>query len=300
MNCREKMKKPEYRRMYEVLKKRLSENIMYAIMQVFLFDIIMSFLITSGFFPVYISNGSAAGYVVSAVLTFMMLVVVFTMVYGLISSFTNIILGKKIAPGGMFSGFIENSRTVFNASVFFSVLVVFVTAVSIALTFSLEEKIIAFFSFPQIEFEHPSLTPELCKKISDSFSLCMFFSMAFSVLFVLLITPFIFTWNVILENKKATFKAAVKKTLFVICGRYFHYMGFVIFSCLKNTVFLFILIFLKALAFQNNFLSLLIGFFAFIQCHTIFSKAYFCIPIYYFSFLSVNGMTGGAGNEHSS
>lgn len=78
-------------------------------------------------------------------------------------------------------------------------------------------------------------------------------------------------------------------------------MGFVIFVCLKNFAVLFAAVFLNAvLSGKNNFISLLLGFYAFLQYYTILAKVYYCIPIYYFSFLSVNGMIGGDKNEGSS
>lgn len=298
---KEKLKNPEYKRMYQVLRERLAKNIARSVLLLLLFNVMLSFLLTSGFSPAMLFNGSGAGYAISFVFTSLILIVVFTLAYGIVADFTNVVLGKRNSPGGIFSGFFEKSKRIFYASVFFTLVVFLVACISAALIFVFKEKIISCSSFFSQAFSNENLNQLDSEKIAKAFTVALFYTVIFFFVFVFCFLPFIFVWNAFLENKKINLKDAIKKSLFIIRGRYFHYMGFVIFVCLKNFAVLFAAVFLNAvLSGKNNFISLLLGFYAFLQYYTILSKVYYCIPIYYFSFLSVNGMIGGDKNEGSS
>lgn len=297
---KEKLKNPEYKRMYQVLRERLARNTAHTILLLLLFNVILSFLLTSGFSPAMIFNGFA-GYAFSVVFTFLILIVVFTILYGIVADFTGIVLGKKISSGGIFCGFFEKSKRIFYSSVFFTLIVVFVAFVSAALIFVFKEKIISCSDFFAEAFSTGDLSRIDSEKIAKSFALALFYTAFFFLIFAFSFLPFIFVWNAFLEDKKISLKNAVAKSLFIIHGRYFHYLGFVIFVCLKNFAVLFIAVFFNAIISEkNNFISLLLGFYAFIQYYMILAKIYYCIPVYYFSFLSVNGMIGGDSNEGSS
>ena len=285
--------------MYQVLRERLAKNIAHSVLLLLLFNVMLSFLLTSGFSPAMLFNGFA-GYTFSVVFTLLILIVVFTIAYGIVADFTNIVLGKKKSLGGIFCGFFEKSKRIFYASIFFTLVVVFVAFVSAALIFVFKEKIISCSSFFAQAFSNENLTQLDSEKIAKAFTLAIFYTVIFFFVFIFCFLPFIFIWNAFLENKKIILRDAIRKSLFIIRGRYFHYLGFVIFVCLKNFAVLFVVVFLNAiLAGKSNFISLLLGFYAFLQYYTILAKVYYCIPIYYFSFLSVNGMIGGDKNEGS-
>ena len=261
----------------------------------------LSFLLTSGFSPAMLFNGSAAGYALSFIFTLLILIVVFTIAYGIVADFTNVVLGKKNSQGGIFCGFFEKSKRIFYSSVFFTLVIIFVAFVSAVLIFVFKEKIISCSSFFSQAFSNENLNQLDSEKIAKAFTLALFYTGIFFLVFVFCFLPFIFVWNALLENKKINLKNAIEKSLFIVRGRYFHYLGFVIFVCLKNFAVLFVAVFLNAiLSGKNNFVSLLLGFYAFLLYYTILAKIYYCIPIYYFSFLSVNGMIGGDKNEGSS
>ena len=57
---KEKLKNPEYKRMYQVLRERLAKNIVRSVLLLLLFNVMLSFLLTSGFSPAMLFNGSAA------------------------------------------------------------------------------------------------------------------------------------------------------------------------------------------------------------------------------------------------
>ena len=91
---RKEFKNPEYKRMYQVLRERLAKNIAHSVLLLLLFNVMLSFLLTSGFSPAMLFNGFA-GYTFSVVFTLLILIVVFTIAYGIVADFTNIVLGKK-------------------------------------------------------------------------------------------------------------------------------------------------------------------------------------------------------------
>ena len=210
-------------------------------------------------------------------------------------------LARKILQEESSTDFLKSQNVYFILQFFFTLVVIFVASVSAALVFVFKEKIISCSSFFAQAFSNENLNQLDFEKIAKAFTLALFYTGIFFLVFVFCFLPFIFVWNALLENKKISLKTAIEKSLFIVRGRYFHYLGFVLFVCLKNFAVLFVAVFLNAiLSGKNNFISLLLGFYAFLQYYTILAKIYYCIPIYYFSFLSVNGMIGGDKNEGSS
>ncbi|MBP3365771.1 MAG: hypothetical protein J6K96_02120 [Treponema sp.] len=298
-----KFKRPEYSRMYAVLKARLAEHIWKLILTIFLFNVLISFLITTGLFPAMILNGRLlyAGYALSAVFTFLMLTVIFSVACGIISQCTDAMLGRGSLRPRLFSAFSESSDRMFRASVFFSAVASAVAVISAAVIFFFKEPALAEFSrmIPAIlGSESPDEeTAAALKSLFLAFSYCIVFLAVFAFSFV----PFIFVWNALLEDRKLRFSGALKKSLLIVRGRYFHYIGFVIFSCMKNILMLAAVSAFHFAVSQWNrgaagFASVVLGFFAFMQYYTVLSKMYCCVPVYYFSFLSVNGLIGTGGN----
>lgn len=207
--------------MYQVLRERLAKNIARSVLLLLLFNVILSFLLTSGFSPAMLFNGSAAGYAISFVFTSLILIVVFTLAYGIVADFTNVVLGKRNSPGGIFSGFFEKSKRIFYASVFFTLVVFLVACISAALIFVFKEKIISCSSFFSQAFSNENLNQLDSEKIAKAFTVALFYTVIFFFVFVFCFLPFIFVWNAFLENKKINLKDAIKKSLFIIRGRYF-------------------------------------------------------------------------------
>lgn len=301
----EKLKNPDYRRMYQVLRERLTGTIVRAIVTVLVFNIMLSFLLTSGLTPFMIFRNSVVGILLSVAFTSIILTAAFMAFYGIITDFTNIILGKRSYSNVMFLGFLDKSRRVFRSSVFFTVIVIFAAAVTAIIVFLLRERILSgvnpFFDYTAAASgENLSAEDsESVLKFSQVLLLSVFYTVFFFFIFILSVLPFVFIWSAFIEDRRLDFKGALKKSLFIMRGRYFHYIGFVIFSCIKNIV---IMIVICAVNFvipkEAAFVSFLLGFYAFIQYYTILVKVFCCIPVYYFSFLSVNGMIGNtAGNE---
>ncbi|WP_443976898.1 hypothetical protein [Treponema succinifaciens] len=53
---KEKLKNPEYKRMYQVLRERLIKNIARSVLLLLLFNVMLSFLLTRGFYPAMLFN----------------------------------------------------------------------------------------------------------------------------------------------------------------------------------------------------------------------------------------------------
>lgn len=288
--------KPEYKRMYQVLRKALGLNAGRSLLTIFLFNILMSFLLTAGVSPTLINENNIFLSILSVLLTFIILIVIFTLVYGIILGFTNYILGRPQIPLSIFRGFADKSKRVFLSSLLFSVLAVIVFCVSCAVTFAFRNFITGtlatLFTIPSTQI--PMIfTDEQITEVARILAAATFCMLVFFFIFSLVAVPFVFIWVTYAYDKTTGFKDALKKSLFVIHGRYFHYIGFVIYACVMNAVILLIVLLLDALisGFNTAFLSFFFGILAFVEYYTILSKVYYCICIYYFSFLSVNNLT---------
>ncbi len=302
MGEKKKYKNPEYRRMYEILADRLGRNLGKSIFTILIFNVLISILLTTGISPTMALGKSAegnflspAGFVLSILFLFIFLVLIFSIAYGIVTNFTNVVLGKKNFRSTFFYFLSEKSGRITRASILFSLVTSAVAAISVALVFFGKEKIssnVESFAAMIAGGENPG---EENLEPLKFLAMAIFYSALFSLIFAFAFLPFIFVWSSFFEDKTIGLLSAVKKSFFVIRARYFHYFGFVIFSCFKNIVFI---VFLSALNFilaQSNFgvvnfLSAVFGFLAFLQYYTILAKIYYCIPIYYYSFLSVNGL----------
>ncbi len=303
----EKLKRPDYSRMSEVLKARMIRNLGKAALIILFFNTALSVLMTTGMMPLIHLGSSGVGLFLSFIFSSFFLILIFTFVYGMIFYFTNLVLGKEIRIQSLFLGFSEKSKRILISSVFFTCIVIFSSLVTVALVFFLKER---FFSFPDLLLEDfvsgglssgEAPSEEEQEAAFKILMLALFCSAIFFLVFVLSILPFIFVWNAFLEDKEISFRDAMKKSFWIIHGRYFHYIGFVFYVCMKNIGFLLLIVFLNFIISKKaSLLSLLLGFLAFIQYYTILSKIYGCIPVYYFSFLSVNGFLSSPSETTSS
>lgn len=292
---------PEYKRMHEVLKVRLGEHLWKSVLMIFLFNVLVSFLLTAGLSPAMMLTGrlAYAGYALSAAFTFLMVAVIFSLSYGMISQFTDNALGRKKYGTRLFLAFSEPSDRVLKACVFFSSVATAIAVLSAAAMAFFKEPALAEFSrFLPAALGNEAPDEETVKALKALF-LAFAYCIIFCVLFAFSFLPFIFVWNAFLEDKKIRFFGALKKSILIVKGRYFHYMGFVLFSCIKNILMLAAASALQFFISQQDgstlgFVSVLLGFFAFMQYYTVLSKLYYCIPIYYYSFLSVNGLIDAA------
>ncbi len=103
---------PEYKRMYQVLKARLVGNLGKTFFIILLFNILISFLVTTGIYPAVILGNAKIGKLISFVFSFAIFIVIWTLFYGMILYFTNIILGKSYSINMLLAGFKEKSKRI--------------------------------------------------------------------------------------------------------------------------------------------------------------------------------------------
>lgn len=301
-------KRPEYSRMYPVLRVRFFPNAGRVCLILFLFNIAASAMLIAGVSPLLYNEMSSARAALSLVLTFLSLTVIYAIVYRIISGATDSVLGRRrstfrFARRGVPLPDKERARGILRTSAAFALFTLIVFALAGAIAYALRDTAGALFASTFADFPlPPGLSPEEAAQFSRLLSIAVFYTGVFYVLLALSIVPFVFVWPHLAYERGATFKASLRKSLMIIRGRYFHFIGFVIFACLKNVFMILIAVLLDTLTsgFGATALSTLLGVFVFIQYYAVIAKVFYCIPIYYFSFLSVNGLVGATSTSENS
>ena len=290
------LKHPEYARMNQVLKERLRSNLGSFCLTLFAFNVAVSFLITAALSPALLAPDSLVAMLLSLVFFFAMLVVIFTVCYGIAAKAQATLLGKR-SSRLVFSGF-AGSRGVVHSSLFFAILTLICLALAALVAFLLRGKVtqslsplVAHFIPEELlgdgSFEG-SLDAQTIQLASAIFAQAAFCAVCFVVLFALAFVPLAFVWCSLIENKRLSLSEAIRQSLFIVRGRYWHCLAFPFYASWKNIALLALCVAFKMLPVIPA-VSLLLGFCAFIQYYTILSKFCFCIPLYFYSFLSVNG-----------
>lgn len=301
-----KLLRPEYNRMYEVMKVKLVKNLSKCIFVLLIFHLVQSFLFSLTLSPLLSAEKnsiSISTFVFATLSTVFVFFISFQFIYGMISYFTKLILSRLDIMGVFSSGFRDKTKRAHFLSIFFTFIFIIAALLGFTVIYFYKNEILFVVQNYFVEEDMEQETIKLAKAVS---LLSVFCSVFFPTVILLLI-PFLFTWNILIDDKKISFFAALKKSCSLMIKNYFHFIGFVFYTCIKNIVFIILLFSINlALGSNNsvitNFISILIGFFAFTQQYTIIAKAYTSIPIYYYSLLSVNGMinTENKKNENSS
>ena len=290
------LKRPEYARMNQVLKEPLRSSLGSFCLTLFAFNVAISFLITAAFTPALLAPDSLVALVLSLVFFFAVLVVIFTVCYGLIAKAQATLLGKSTSRL-VFSGF-AGSRGVVHSSIFFALLTLICLALAAFVTFLLRGKVtqslsplVALFIPQELLGESSfdgAFDDQTIQLASMLFSQAAFCAVCFAVLFALAFVPFAFVWCCLIENRHLSLVEAIKQSLFIVQGRYWHCLVFPFYASCKNIALLALCVAFKMLP-VIPVVSLLLGFCSFLQYYTIIAKFCFCVPIYFYSFLSVNG-----------
>ena len=288
-----RLKNPQYARMMQVLKERLRPNLGSFCLTLFAFNVAISFLVTAALSPTLLAPDSLLAFVLSLVFLFAMLVVIFTVCYGIAAKTQAVLLGKRTSRL-VFSGF-AGSRGVVHSSIFFAILTLICLALAAFVAFWLRGKVTQSL-IPLLKSYVPSqmysaeggFDEQTIQMVCELFALALFCTVCFAVLFVLAFVPLAFVWCCLIENKSLSLAEAIKQSTRIVRGRYWHCLVFPFYASCKNIALCAIIVALKMLPLIPA-VSLLLGFCAFIQYYTILSKFCFCVPIYFYSFLSVNG-----------
>ena len=298
-----KLIRPEYRRMQEVVRVRLSQQLSKCVFVLLLFHPVQLFVFSVTMFPMVSTAGSKPSYLaigISLLLTGGVVWTSFVFMYGIINFFTKVVLGRRDVMRVFTSGFRDRTRRSFGAAFVFSIIFAISAALALFVILTFKDRIFMLAS----DYFLDDGTEQQTVNFVRAASLALVFCSVFFVSAIFISIPFLFTWNILLDDKKISVASAIVKSLSLMGRNYFHYIGFVISICLKNVFFIVILVFINsrissAASSLSTIFSMIIGFFAFIHEYTILAKAYASIPVYYYSLLSVNGMIERKENESS-
>ena len=298
-----KLIRPEYRRMQEVVRVRLSQQLSKCVFVILLFHLVQSFVFSVNMSPMVSTAGSRPSYLaigISLLLTGGVVWTSFVFMYGIINFFTKVVLGRRDVMRVFTSGFRDRTRRSFGAAFVFSIIFAISAALALFVILTFKDRIFMLAS----DYFLDDGTEQQTVNFVRAASLALVFCFVFFVSAIFISIPFLFTWNILLDDKKISVASAIVKSLSLMGRNYFHYIGFVISICLKNVFFIVILVFINsrissAASSLSTIFSMIIGFFAFIHEYTILAKAYASIPVYYYSLLSVNGMIERKENESS-
>ena len=290
------LKRPQYARMAGVLKEPLRSSLGSFCLTLFLFNVAISFLVTAALTPALLAPDSLVAVVLSLVFFFLMLVVIFTVCYGITAKAQATLLGKR-SSRLVFSGF-AGTRGVVHSSIFFALLTIICLALAAFVAFLLRDKVTQCLDPFVAEFIPQELLgdgsfdgafdEQTIQLASELFAQAAFCAVCFAVLFALAFVPLAFVWCCLIENRHFSLAEAIKQSTRIVRGRYWHCLAFPFYTSWKNIALLALFVVLKMLPVIPAVL-LLLGFCAFIQYYTILSKFCFCVPLYFYSFLSVNG-----------
>lgn len=302
-----KLIRPEYRRMQEVVRVRLSQQLSKCVFVILLFHPVQLFVSSVTMFPMVSTAGSRPSYLaigISLLLTGGVVWTSFVFMYGIINFFTKIVLGRRDVMRVFTSGFRDRTRRSFGAAFVFSIIFAISAALALFVILTFKDRI---FMLASDYFLDDGTEQQTVNFVREASLALVFYSVVFVsaiFIFIFISIPFLFTWNILLDDKKISVASAIVKSLSLMGRNYFHYIGFVISICLKNVFFIVILAFINprissAASSLSTIFSMIIGFFTFIHEYTILAKAYASIPVYYYSLLSVNGMIERKENESS-
>lgn len=289
-----KLKNPDYSRMYDVVKAGFEKSlgrVLLAILTYIMLKIFMTWIFSSPLQHMLerqdgeislVRNFALAGTVFFAAEIFLGI-----LTFGLISFITDFLLKKQSVPATLLCGL--KMPKVWQFSALHAVISVAALA-AVSAFFIFKGKEILAIDFPKIE--------NVDEKVSRVVFSSLLMSLLYVVLHFIVSIPFVFTWNILRDNPGARVLQSFARSFTFFIPRFFHYLGFVIYICLKNAVFYVVLMVLN-LTVNLGFFSLVIFFFSFMQMLIIVLKAYAAIPVYWYSLLSVNDMVDSSVEVNS-
>lgn len=284
------MTRPDYNRMYEVMKRTLAPFLGTLTFSVMLSEII-PFVLVSVLSAVTISVASfAVSSVLFCVSMILTMFVSLSLVVCTINQASKITLGKGTSISTFFEPFFTKGKSLFSATAILAL----VQIVSFLVVFAAIMANREFFSPALKVFEKEIVSVEALQNDLASIMPYYFVSIAlYSVVGCALSIPFLFVWNVKETEKNISFLGAVKKSASILMPNYFHYVGFNFYVVFKNLLVIAVLVGINSLVSRVSFLaffSLVAGFLILLQQYTVISKIIDCVPVYYYSYMSVNGL----------
>lgn len=292
--------------MYEVIRVRLGKNLGKCIFALLLFHLGQSFLYSFTLSPLMVSGrGGVPAYgtvAFSLVSTLCVVFLSFMFLYGILNFFTKTILARRDVMRVFSSGFRDKTRRAKKLSLFFTFIFAVCASLGTIVIMRFRGHIAGIVVSNADSYGIPAESLDFAKAIA----LAVVFCGVFFIAMLLLVLPFLFSYNVLFDDKKITVAGALKKSAVYMIPKFFHFIGFVIYVCIKNVIFISIIFAMNMYVSRSqsmiaNLFSMLLAFFAFTQEYSIVAKAYASVPVYYYSLLSVNGLVdSGKRNESTS
>ena len=228
-----KLIRPEYRRMQEVVRVRLSQQLSKCVFVILLFHLVQSFVFSVTMSPMVSTADSKPSYLaigISLLLTGGVVWTSFVFMYGIINFFTKVVLGRRDVMRVFTSGFRDRTRRSFGAAFVFSIIFAISAALALFVILTFKDRIFMLAS----DYFLDDGTEQQTVNFVRAASLALVFCFVFFVSAIFISIPFLFTWNILLDDKKISVASAIVKSLSLMGRNYFHYIGFVISICLKN------------------------------------------------------------------
>lgn len=271
------MNRPDFSRMYEIIRGILREKLGKALVVVFLFELIQSLFYMVAATPIAFLDSSSTSKIISFVFLVCACLASAVLFGSLVKIMTRISRNQTYSVAMLFDGFKNNApKNILTA-------VPYVCAVMLAFVVIL----FGVSGHRQI-FSEMISTNEIS---SSSIFVVGIFAAVFFVLAVLFVTPVLFTWNVLIDEPDLSVWNAVRKSLSIMLPNYFHFIGFNFYQCIKNVVVFILLVLINAKIPSRYFIiSFISSFYVFVQQYTIMVKLFVSIPVYYYSYCVLNGL----------
>lgn len=196
-----KLIRPEYRRMQEVVRVRLSQQLSKCVFVILLFHLVQSFVFSVTMSPMVSTAGSKPSYLaigISLLLTGSVVWTSFVFMYGIINFFTKVVLGRRDVMRVFTSGFRDRTRRSFGAAFVFSIIFAISAALALFVILTFKDRIFMLAS----DYFLDDGTEQQTVNFVRAASLALVFCFVFFVSAIFISIPFLFTWNILLDDKK--------------------------------------------------------------------------------------------------
>lgn len=288
-----KLKRPEYKKMYEVLKQNLSPYYSKGILAVLVISFFKYILVLFGLSPVFKASLSQTvssqtylfSLIFSAILVLLARIICEILNFGLVIYFSNAIVSKNAKFTDCFTGFNKFGSHPYKIGTIFALISAFAILIDFVLILTFRN----FFSFNFTD----ELNPQNLQNILMAYyPKVLILTFVFGFVYYAIKMFFIFTWSVLRDFSSGKTKQIFKKNFMMIYRNYFHFIGFNFYANLKNIIILIVCYVIQFALPQNiaEKFSVFLNFIVFIEEFTILAKIYSSIPVYYYSLLSVNDL----------
>ncbi len=266
------MTKPDYKFMHVILNQCLRLNAGKAMFSVFLYFLIQFIIMGIAVSPAAVSSL----FTVMLALAFLvgMNICSEVLLYGLFVIMARFIEKKYVTIGFLFIGFRKNQKPVFRSAIVFTAIYASVVVVL---------SIAYFFCKNYFSALYENLSPRTV--LSYAAIIVLSITMLVSI-------PFSFVRLILYKNNEIKVLQAFKKSMMLMKGRFFHFIGFVLYACGRSLIQVIIIQF-ALIAFSagsNSSTSILLTFLSIAgvmaQYRTL-TRLFVAIPIYYYTLTGV-------------